>query len=161
MKRKRDQRRCRGAAGKIPALIFCAAAVLCIVIWVMRHAQMQEGNEPDVVASRCENNVYDLTVAANCDEIKDAEAFAEKVVQKYEENSFRTTKFSVDLGEDIDLVRFHVYLRREEIGGKRRIVSDSLSRRRYNTGRNQRKEVKSYYEFKQDVSAEQIAGQDL
>ena len=152
MKRKRDQRRCRGTAGKIPALIFCAAAVLCIVIWVMRHAQMQEGNEPDVVASRCENNVYDLTVAANCDEIKDAEAFAEKVVQKYEENSFRTTKFSVDLGEDIDLVRFHVYLR---------IVSDSLSRRRYNTGRNQRKEVKSYYEFKQDVSAEQIAGQDL
>ena len=91
---------------------------LCIVIWVMRHAQMQEGNEPDVVASRCENNVYDLTVAANCDEIKDAEAFAEKVVQKYEENSFRTTKFSVDLGEDIDLVRFHVYLRREEIGEK-------------------------------------------
>ena len=89
MKRKRDQRRCRGAAGKIPALIFCAAAVL-----------------------------YDLTVAANCDEIKDAEAFAEKVVQKYEENSFRTTKFSVDLGEDIDLVRFHVYLRREEIGEK-------------------------------------------
>ena len=70
MKRKRDQRRCRGAAGKIPALIFCAAAVLCIVIWVMRHAQMQEGNEPDVVASRCENNVYDLTVAANCDEIQ-------------------------------------------------------------------------------------------
>ncbi len=63
--------------------------------------------------------------------------------------------------EDIDLVRFHVYLRREEIGEKRRIVSDSLSRRRYNTGRNQRKEVKSYYEFKQDVSAEQIAGQDL
>ncbi len=55
--KKRDQRRCRGAAGKIPALIFCAAAVLCIVIWVMRHAQMQEGNEPDVVASRCENNV--------------------------------------------------------------------------------------------------------
>lgn len=92
MKRKRDQRRCRGAAGKIPALIFCAAAVLCIVIWVMRHAQMQEGNEPDVVASRCENNVYDLTVAANCDEIKDAEAFAEKVVQKYEENSFRTNE---------------------------------------------------------------------
>ena len=46
------------------------------------------------------------------------EAFAEKVVQKYEENSFRTTKFSVDLGEDIDLVRFHVYLRREEIGEK-------------------------------------------
>ena len=79
MKRKRDQRRCRGAAGKIPALIFCAAAVLCIVIWVMRHAQMLEGNE---------------------------------------ENSFRTTKFSVDLGEDIDLVRFHVYLRREEIGEK-------------------------------------------
>ena len=60
----------------------------------MRHAQMQEGNEPDVVASRCENNVYDLTVAANCDAIKDTEAFAEKVVQKYEENSFRTTKFS-------------------------------------------------------------------
>ena len=110
MKRKRDQRRCRGTAGKIPALIFCAAAVLCIV--------MQEGNEPDVVASRCENNVYDLTVAANCDAIKDTEAFAEKVVQKYEENSFRTTKFSVDLGEDIDLVRFHVYLRREEIGEK-------------------------------------------
>ena len=81
-------------------------------------AQMQEGNEPDVVASRCENNVYDLTVAANCDAIKDTEAFAEKVVQKYEENSFRTTKFSVDLGEDIDLVRFHVYLRREEIGEK-------------------------------------------
>ena len=104
MKRKRDQRRCRGTAGKIPALIFCAAAVLCIVIWVMRHAQMQEGNEPDV--------------AANCDAIKDTEAFAEKVVQKYEENSFRTTKFSVDLGEDIDLVRFHVYLRREEIGEK-------------------------------------------
>ena len=118
MKRKRDQRRCRGTAGKIPALIFCAAAVLCIVIWVMRHAQMQEGNEPDVVASRCENNVYDLTVAANCDAIKDTEAFADKVVQKYEENSFRTTKFSVDLGEDIDLVRFHVYLRREEIGEK-------------------------------------------
>ena len=102
MKRKRDQRRCRGTAGKIPALIFCAAAVLCIVIWVMRHAQMQEGNEPDVVASRCENNVYDLTVAANCDAIKDTEAFAEKVDQKYEQKSIRTTKISEDLGEDID-----------------------------------------------------------
>ena len=76
------------------------------------------GKRTGCCASRCENNVYDLTVAANCDEIKDAEAFAEKVVQKYEENSFRTTKFSVDLGEDIDLVRFHVYLRREEIGEK-------------------------------------------
>ena len=84
----------------------------------MGDASRADGNEPDVVASRCENNVYDLTVAANCDAIKDTEAFAEKVVQKYEENSFRTTKFSVDLGEDIDLVRFHVYLRREEIGEK-------------------------------------------
>ena len=156
MKRKRDQRRCRGTAGKIPALIFCAAAVLCIVIWVMRHAQMQEGNEPDVVASRCENNVYDLTVAANCDAIKDTEAFAEKVVQKYEENSFRTTKFSVDLFGSLSCL-----FKKGRDRGKRRIVSDSLSRRRYNTGRNQRKEVKSYYEFKQDVSAEQIAGQDL
>ena len=60
------------------------------------------------IASRFSRNV----------QIKDTEAFAEKVVQKYEENSFRTTKFSVDLGEDIDLVRFHVYLRREEIGEK-------------------------------------------
>ena len=93
MKRKRDQRRCRGAAGKIPALIFCAAAVLCIVIWVMRHAQMQEGNEPDVVASRCENNVYDLTVAANCDEIKDTEAFAEKVVQNTKKTHFAQRSF--------------------------------------------------------------------
>ena len=76
------------------------------------------GERTGCLASRCENNVYDLTVAANCDAIKDTEAFAEKVVQKYEENSFRTTKFSVDLGEDIDLVRFHVYLRREEIGEK-------------------------------------------
>ena len=31
---------------------------------------------------------------------------------------FAQRKFSVDLGEDIDLVRFHVYLRREEIGEK-------------------------------------------
>lgn len=115
---KKRSEKMQGCGRKNSGVDFCAAAVLCIVIWVMRHAQMQEGNEPDVVASRCENNVYDLTVAANCDEIKDAEAFAEKVVQKYEENSFRTTKFSVDLGEDIDLVRFHVYLRREEIGEK-------------------------------------------
>ena len=77
------------------------------------------GERTGCCGERCENNVYDLTVAANCDAIKDTEAFAEKVVQKYEENSFRTTKFSVDLGEDIDLVRFHVYLRREEIGEKK------------------------------------------
>lgn len=110
---KKRSEKMQGYGRKNSGVDFCAAAVLCIVIWVMRHAQMQEGNEPDVVASRCENNVYDLTVAANCDAIKDTEAFAEKVVQKYEENSFRTTKFSVDLGEDIDLVRFHVYLRRK------------------------------------------------
>lgn len=116
MKRKKVQRKSRGAAGKFPALIFCAAAVLCIATWVIRHAQMREEKEPDVVASRCENNVYDLIVAANCDEIADAEAFAEEVVRKYEENAFYTTKLSVDLGEDIDLVRFHVYLKKEDVG---------------------------------------------
>ena len=118
MKRKRDQRKYRGAAGKFLALIFCAAAVLCIVAGLRRCAQMQKESEPDVVASRCENNVYDLIVAANCDEIADAEAFAEEVVRKYEENSFYTTKLSVDLGEEIDLVRFHVYLKKKDVGKK-------------------------------------------
>lgn len=83
----------QGYGRKNSGVDFCAAAVLCIVIWVMRHAQMQEGNEPDVVASRCENNVYDLTVAANCDAIKDTEAFAEKVVQNTKKTHFAQRSF--------------------------------------------------------------------
>lgn len=91
---KKRSEKMQGCGRKIPALIFCAAAVLCIVIWVMRHARMQEGNEPDVVASRCENNVYDLTVAANCDEIKDAESnLRKKLFKNTEKTHFAQRSF--------------------------------------------------------------------
>lgn len=121
MKRKEDRRkqwRVQRITGALFSVLLFCAAVLCIVTGVRRYTQIQGENEPDVVASRCENNKYDLIVAANCDEITDAEAFAEEVVRKYEENSFYTTKLSVDLGEKIDLVCFHVYLKREDIGKK-------------------------------------------
>lgn len=65
-----------------------------------------------------ENHTYDLTVVANCSGIEDYEAFAEEVIQKYEENSFYTTRLSMDFGGKAEEVCFHVYLKREEIGKK-------------------------------------------
>lgn len=47
---KKRSEKMQGYGRKNSGVDFLRGGVLCIVIWVMRHAQMQEGNEPDVVA---------------------------------------------------------------------------------------------------------------
>ena len=126
MKQKSEEKKKKGYGAYLWRGLLCAAAVLCIVIQMRRCVQERDENTqrsggynvPDVVASRRENHTYDLTVAANCSGIEDYEAFAEEVIQKYEENSFYTTRLSMDFGGKAEEVCFHVYLKREEIGKK-------------------------------------------
>ena len=77
----------------------------------------EEMKELDAVSSICFGDEMTLIVVANRDE------FAELLLEKYKENSFKTVRLSTDL-EQPEKVRMKVYLREKDFeeGEKPKIV---------------------------------------
>lgn len=69
--------------------------------------------EPDVVNSTIYNQEYHLNLIANRNQIDDKWKFAEEVIQMCKDNSFRTIRFSYDLGYPTG-VYIEVYLNEED-----------------------------------------------
>lgn len=83
----------------------------------------EEMKELDAVNSICFGDEMTLIVVANRDEITDEDEFAELLLEKYKENSFKTVRLSTDL-EQPEKVRMKVYLREKDFeeGEKPKIV---------------------------------------
>uniref|UniRef100_UPI004056B21D hypothetical protein n=1 Tax=Agathobacter sp. TaxID=2021311 RepID=UPI004056B21D len=99
-----------GIALKKKLLLICLSTILLLQGCGGNHIY----DEPDVVSSISMNRDQILTVVANCDEIKDKEEFAWKLIEMCKENTFHTIKFSTDRGyaTSIDM---RVYLWKDEI----------------------------------------------
>ena len=70
--------------------------------------------EPDVVSSMIVNNEQYLTVVANRNEIENEEEFTKLLIKMYEENSFHSVKFSMDMVEP-EKIYMKVYLWKDEV----------------------------------------------
>ena len=83
----------------------------------------EEMKELDAVSSICFGDEMTLIVVANRDEITGEDEFAELLLEKYKENSFKTVRLSTDL-EQPETVRMKVYLREKDFeeGEKPKIV---------------------------------------
>lgn len=70
--------------------------------------------EPDVISSIIMNNEQYLTVVANRNEIENEEEFTKLLIKMYEENSFHSVKFSMDMVEP-EKIYMKVYLWKDEV----------------------------------------------
>ncbi len=71
-------------------------------------------SEPDVVGTFSMNRDENLTVVTNREQIEDKVAFARELLQMYKDNSFYSTKFSIDRGYATSL-DMNIYLWKEDI----------------------------------------------
>ena len=86
--------------------------ILCFLVMMVSIISingMDINKEPDLVNSISFNRDYCLTVIAHLNEIENKEAFAKELIQMCRDNSFKTIKFSTDLGHATEL-RMTVYL---------------------------------------------------
>lgn len=107
--------------GMIIVAIFCFGLLAC------SHTMTPDENahipgEPDVINSIRSGNDERLTIIANRDEIEDKEEFARLLVKMCQENSFKTIKFSTDIGYATRL-NMRVYLWRDEIEGNEPVMT--------------------------------------
>lgn len=70
---------------------------------------------PDLVNSFSTNSDYTLTVIANSDTIENKEDFACQIITMCRENSFKTLRFSTDLGGYPTSLDISVYLHQKDI----------------------------------------------
>jgi hypothetical protein len=76
----------------------------------------EECGIPDAVSSISDGEKCCLTVVANSSQISDEEAFAREVVRMCMENSFRSLRFSTDIGERPAVLEIDVYLQKKDVG---------------------------------------------
>ena len=99
----------------VTALLFVLALYL---IGRGRGWSVEDCGIPDAVSSISEREKCCLTVVANSGEIPDEEAFARKVIRMCMENSFRSLRFSTDIGGWPEEMEIDVYLRKKDVGVK-------------------------------------------
>ena len=97
----------------VTALLFVLALYL---IGRGRGWSVEDCGIPDAVSSISDGEKCCLTVVANSGEIPDEEAFARKVIRMCTENSFRSLRFSTDIGGWPEEMEIDVYLRKKDVG---------------------------------------------
>lgn len=111
----------------IPGILLLAALLLFGVSAHFEEEKRAGFCVPDVVSSRLTGDECHLTVVANGSRTDDRRAFAERVVEMYEDNAFYTTRFSRDGGACPMKVYMDVYPEREDVGNREpqfRIIYD-------------------------------------
>lgn len=71
--------------------------------------------EIDAVSSISMDDQEKLLVVANCNKIENYMGFANEVLQKYLDNSFRSIRLSTDLREGVTCLQVSVYLKKKQI----------------------------------------------
>lgn len=102
-------------------VLAAGAAVLLISLFLYLVKRKDEWiiNEcgiPDAVSSISDGEKCCLTVVANSGQIRDKEAFAREVVRMCTENSFRSLRFSTDIGGWPAVLEIDVYLQKKDVG---------------------------------------------
>ena len=102
-------------------VLAAGAAVLLISLFlylVKRKDEwiIDECGIPDAVSSISDGEKCCLTVVANSGQIRDKEAFAREVIKMCMENSFRSLRFSTDIGGWPEELEIDVYLRKKDVG---------------------------------------------
>lgn len=103
------------------AVLTAGAAVLLISLFLYLAKRkgeriIDECGIPDTVSSISHGEKCSLTVVANSREIPDEEAFAREVIRMCMENSFRSLRFSTDLGDWPAVMEIDVYLQKKDVG---------------------------------------------
>ncbi len=103
------------------AVLTAGAAVLLISLFlylVKRKDEwiIDECGIPDAVSSISDGEKCCLTVVANSGQIRDKEAFAREVIKMCMENSFRSLRFSTDIGGWPEELEIDVYLQKKDVG---------------------------------------------
>ncbi len=106
---------------KTCALLAFGIALLLFIYFLNLSGSPGEWNEdgcgiPDTVSSISHGEKCSLTVVANSREIPDEEAFAREVIRMCMENSFRSLRFSTDLGDWPAVMEIDVYLQKKDVG---------------------------------------------
>lgn len=97
----------------VTALLFVLALYL---IGRGRGWSVEDCGIPDAVSSISDGEKCCLTVVANSAQISDEEAFAREVIRMCMDNSFRSLRFSTDIGRLPEEIEIDVYLRKEDVG---------------------------------------------
>lgn len=103
------------------AVLTAGAAVLLISLFLYLAKRkgeriIDECGIPDAVSSISDGEKCCLTVVANSGQIRDKEAFAREVVRMCTENSFRSLRFSTDIGGWPAVLEIDVYLQKKDVG---------------------------------------------
>ena len=103
------------------AVLTAGAAVLLISLFLYLAKRkgeriIDECGIPDAVSSISDGEKCCLTVVANSGQIPDEEAFAREVIRMCMENSFRSLRFSTDIGGWPEELEIDVYLQKEGCG---------------------------------------------
>ena len=94
------------------ALLFVIVVVGIYGTKLFNDRQKNHNGVPDIVSSsRMNGNEY-LTVVANCEDIKNTEAFAREIIHMCQLNAFHAVKFS-SMPSTLDI---SAYLQRKDIG---------------------------------------------
>ncbi len=105
-------------------LCLCLTAAVCQAACTGEGAaagQEQEGR-PDAVSSMSKGTRCRLNVVANTDFIDDRTEFACEVARMCRDNSFRTIRFSTDMGGLPDELDITVYLKKADIGRQKPVM---------------------------------------
>lgn len=81
----------------------------------LQNYKSEHSGVPDLVNSFSTNSDYTLTVIANSDTIENKEDLARQIITMCRENSFKTLRFSTDLGGYPTSLDISVYLHQKDI----------------------------------------------
>ena len=103
------------------AVLTAGAAVLLISLFLYLAKRkgeriIDECGISDAVSSISDGEKCCLTVVANSGQIRDKEAFAREVIKMCMENSFRSLRFSTDIGGWPEELEIDVYLQKKDVG---------------------------------------------
>ena len=97
----------------------CTALLFVFALSLSGRGGGRSGKEcgiPDAISSISDGEKCCLTVVANSAQISDEEAFAREVIRMCMDNSFRSLRFSTDIGRLPEEIEIDVYLRKEDVG---------------------------------------------
>ena len=92
--------------------------LICIIFLFIIRSNLKNDShnlEIDAVSSISMNDQEKLLVVANCNKIENHMEFANEVLQKYVDNSFRSIRLSTDLREGVTCLQVSVYLKEKQI----------------------------------------------
>lgn len=100
---------------------FIILSLIVAILSLSSCEQKRVEGEPDVISSMKTNQDERLIIIANRNQINNKEDFAEYLIKKCKENTFKTIKFSIDYGYATSLY-LSVYLWEDQVNGREPVM---------------------------------------